>query len=601
MKKLVRPRRWSFIIFLFNPNFLFAQAPNNVCASTEALVYSGTAYVPATGNVANATIDGTVNTCNGTERYDVWYSFVAKSVYPTITLTNVGANFTNPGLQILYGGCNGASISCGTTSVKPTTLTVGLIITSGFFQLPQLRPQPVPASQFLVIDPPANDACANATLLTTASCNNGTIAASTADVGTACGNTVKYDVWYKFTATSTNPTISLKTLGSNFHSTTDNNVKARLQLFAACGGTSITCGGTSLTASTLTVGTTYYIRVYSITSNAIPTINGDFTICLTDPAPLLSSRMNEVFQQTTLSGTNLIDNPWEVIYGPDDSLWITEAAGYRVYKMDPSNGGRVTILELFDGASGYLTSAEHAAFNRGPMSIPQGGLAGMALHPDWASKKYVYLSYVHSYNSTAATALACFIPNSIVRFTYNPATRKLEGPVIICNTLPGSSDHNSQRMIIAPVGGTNYLFYAAGDMGSGQFGNAQRPINAQTINIYEGKILRFNLEPELAAPANDQWIPTDNPFNSSPVAPSARNAVWSLGIRNNQGFAFADGKLFGSSHGPYSDDEINVIDKEKNYGHPKVIGYAFDGNYNGSKAGHRNGNGTTDHPTSMPP
>lgn len=319
--------------------------------------------------------------------------------------------------------------------------------------------------------------------------------------------------------------------------------------------------------------------------------------------------MGEVFMPTTLSGTNLIDDPWEIMYGPDNFLWVTEAKGYRVYRIDPNSGARTTILDLSNTGTGtgYLTGPEHTAYNRTfniSTNNPQGGLAGLALHPDWANKKYVYLSYVHSYNSTAANSAGVFFTNRIVRFTYNTSTDKLESPVTICNTLPGSGDHNSQRMIIAPVGSTNYLFYAAGDMGAGQFGNAQRPNNAQTLDVYEGKILRFNLEPVLTDPVNDQWIPSDNPFNANPVAPSARNAVWSLGIRNNQGFAYIGGKLFGSSHGPYSDDEINVIDRQKNYGHPKVIGYAYDGNYNGSKAGHRNGNSNdatpTNHPTSLP-
>jgi glucose/arabinose dehydrogenase len=80
-------------------------------------------------------------------------------------------------------------------------------------------------------------------------------------------------------------------------------------------------------------------------------------------------------------------------------------------------------------------------------------------------------------------------------------------------------------MIIAPVtaGGTNYLFYAAGDMGSGQFANRMRPQNAQNPDSYEGKILRFNLEP-----VSGSWIPADNPYSTT-------SAVYSIGIRNNQG------------------------------------------------------------------
>jgi hypothetical protein len=138
-------------------------------------------------------------------------------------------------------------------------------------------------------------------------------------------------------------------------------------------------------------------------------------------------------------------------------------------------------------------------------------------------------------------------------------------------------------MIIAPVGGTYYLFYASGDMGSGQYTNLVRPIKSQNPDSYEGKILRFNLESDGDA---NEWIPNDNPFGSG-------SAVWSTGIRNNQGFAYANingtDYLYGSSHGPFSDDEINIIEKGKNYGHPLVIGYSTDANYDGARAGPSNG------------
>jgi hypothetical protein len=74
------------------------------------------------------------------------------------------------------------------------------------------------------------------------------------------------------------------------------------------------------------------------------------------------------------------------------------------------------------------------------------------------------------------------------------------------------------------------------------------------------------------------WIPNDNPYSST-------SAVWSIGIRNNQGFAYDStlNILYGASHGPYSDDEINIIEPFKNYGHPLIEGFV-DGNYNGNSA-----------------
>jgi trimeric autotransporter adhesin len=66
-----------------------------------------------------------------------------------------------------------------------------------------------------------------------------------------------------------------------------------------------------------------------------------------------------------------------------------------------------------------------------------------------------------------------------------------------------------------------------------------------------------------------------------------QSAVWACGMRNNQGFAYNSetNKMYGSSHGPFSDDELNIIESGKNFGHPLVIGFRADGNYNNAKAG----------------
>ncbi|MEP7280056.1 MAG: PQQ-dependent sugar dehydrogenase [Bacteroidota bacterium] len=316
----------------------------------------------------------------------------------------------------------------------------------------------------------------------------------------------------------------------------------------------------------------------------------------------LGSRMNEMFQRTDLiPAASGLSDPWEVTYGPDDSLWVTEAKGYKVYKVSPVSGAKRMILDISQSST-FLPLADRTfnlQFNFSGKGNPQGGLAGLAIHPDFMNatlpQKYVYVSYIHLYVNTVTTPAngGVIFTNSVVRFHYNTTTGLLENPVTICDTLPGSSDHNSQRMIIAPVNGVKYLFYAQGDMGAGQFGNANRTNNAQNISSYEGKILRFNLEPDGDADPTDEWIPNDNPFNTT--SPAKQSAIWSLGIRNNQGFAFANingvDHLYGSSHGPFSDDEMNIIKRSANYGHPLVIGFSSDGNYDGSGAGSTGTNG----------
>ena len=74
------------------------------------------------------------------------------------------------------------------------------------------------------------------------------------------------------------------------------------------------------------------------------------------------------------------------------------------------------------------------------------------------------------------------------------------------------------------------------------------------------KILRLNL---------DGSIPSDNPV--------ANNPYWSFGHRNPQGLVFANNRLYSSEHGPNNDDEINIIEKGRNYGWPNVQGYCDNG------------------------
>lgn len=325
-------------------------------------------------------------------------------------------------------------------------------------------------------------------------------------------------------------------------------------------------------------------------------------------ANIVGTRMNEVFQATILHGSEVanigdpvpagnLSNPWEITYGPDHFLWITEAKGYRVRRMDPATGAITTVLDLNPGASGYLTPSEHTIFNRASWTNsssapwPQGGLMGLAIHPDFMNagnpKKYVYIGYVHDQNTINTDGSGQFYTNYLVRFTYNTGTNKLSSPVVLCDTLPGSKDHNSGRIIIGQEGGSYYLYYAEGDMGAGQFENLTRENKAQVASSYEGKILRFNLEEDGDAGTLDKWIPSGTGIAANPFNGTNQSAVWATGMRNNQGFAYdpVNNLLYGSSHGPYSDDELNVLQRGKNYGHPLVIGKSADGNYNGAKAG----------------
>jgi PQQ-dependent dehydrogenase (s-GDH family) len=303
-------------------------------------------------------------------------------------------------------------------------------------------------------------------------------------------------------------------------------------------------------------------------------------------AQTVSGPLGEQFQVRVVA--NKLSDPWEITYGPDNELWVTESKGYLVSRINPATGKKTILLDL--NAEREFPRYDKLGKQSGGKPWPQGGLMGMALHPQLLTgKPYVYLMYVYHYDGADKEGSGCALNyggcrfrGRIVRYEYDRPSQKLQKPTILCDSIPQSNDHNGGRLTLAPVNGKQYLFYAIGEMGAGQFGNAGQPNKAQQKNSYEGKILRFNAEADKDLGAYDKWIPNDNPFNTT-----VQNAVWTVGHRNPQGLDYAivngTGRLYQSEHGPFSDDEVNIIEKGKNYGHPLIIGYA-DGNYDGLAA-----------------
>jgi len=294
--------------------------------------------------------------------------------------------------------------------------------------------------------------------------------------------------------------------------------------------------------------------------------------------------------------------PWEITYGPDDSLWVTEAHGYKIWKIHPGNKGNRVLLDL----SSMMNFDYYNPPNGYP--APQGGLMGLAIHPNlFTGSPYVYVALVYyvypttgtTNNSACAgsgsiTNQPCYYKTKILRYTYDLVNQSLGSPVIVMDGLSGSNDHNSGRMKISPVAesdGNYYLYYTIGDQGAGQFNNGMRTNNAQNTDIYEGKILRLNTvqDSDIDDGAFDQWIPNNNPFHNSVTGKV--NAVWTFGHRNSQGLVWANVNgnwiLYNSEHGDKSDDEVNIIKPGQNYGWPKVAGMCDD-NYNDTDANPNN-------------
>jgi PQQ-dependent dehydrogenase (s-GDH family) len=263
---------------------------------------------------------------------------------------------------------------------------------------------------------------------------------------------------------------------------------------------------------------------------------------------------NEVFSFRVVT-TGLAD-PWELTWGPDDHLWVTENSGRRVTRVNPADGSKTTLITIPDVHKSGL----------------QDGLLGMAFHPGFLEgieNNYVYLAF--TYDADPGDALDR--RTKIVRYSHDRGD-SLVDPVDLITGLPASDDHNSGRLVFGP---DDKLYYALGDQGNNQFARFCNPIEAQRLptveevsaqdwSAYVGKILR--LDP-------DGGIPLDNP-----TLEGLRSHVFSYGHRNPQGLAFsAEGLLFSSEHGPKSDDEINRIEAGKNYGWPQVAGFIDDQAY----------------------
>ena len=222
----------------------------------------------------------------------------------------------------------------------------------------------------------------------------------------------------------------------------------------------------------------------------------------------------EITDKVIVSNLNF---PWEIVWGPDNFIWMTERGG-RVSRVNPTTGTVTPLLNIPDVVSNN-----------------EGGLLGMALHPNFATTPQVFVVYDYNNGSNYR--------EKVVRYTYNGTT--LINPTILIDNISASSIHNGSRLVITP---DLKLFVTTGDAS-----DQSLPQNTSALN---GKVLRINL---------DGTIPSDNPI--------AGNRYWSFGHRNPQGLVFANNKLYSSEHGPNNDDEINIIEKGKNYGWPNVEGF----------------------------
>lgn len=250
--------------------------------------------------------------------------------------------------------------------------------------------------------------------------------------------------------------------------------------------------------------------------------------------------------------TENLDSPWNVVWGPDNWLWVSERAGKRITRVNPETGEKKVV--------GTIDEAWP--------DTPHEGVLGFALAPGMlkGGENHIYVYYIHRVNGKRLGRIA--------RYTYEPQTQTMGSPVNILDGMPAGNDHNGGRLIFGPDG---KLYLSKGEMGHNQFGNACLPIEAQRLpttaevakkdwTAYVGKVLRLN---------PDGSIPDDNP-----VLGGVRSHVFTYGHRNPQGLAFSPaGRLYSCEHGPSSDDEINLLESGGNYGWPHVAGFRDDHGY----------------------
>ena len=277
-------------------------------------------------------------------------------------------------------------------------------------------------------------------------------------------------------------------------------------------------------------------------------------------------RGTKQFQRSVLvSG---LAGPWELTWGPDRMLWVTERTGKRITRIDPVSG-RLSVAVTIDEVS-----APGA----------QDGLLGMALHPELlrdGGSNYVYAAYTYVDRSKGPNPAFPdpaspyhYFYSKIVRLTYDKVHGTLSKPLDLITGLPAGNDHVSGRLKIGP---DRKLYFTIGDGGHNQITNfclhieaqrlpTQAEVNARDYAAYAGKSLRLNL---------DGSIPRDNPKLAGVVS-----HVYTYGHRNMQGLDFGpDGTLYASEHGPKTDDEINILRPGANYGWPHVAGMKDDKAY----------------------
>jgi glucose/arabinose dehydrogenase len=225
---------------------------------------------------------------------------------------------------------------------------------------------------------------------------------------------------------------------------------------------------------------------------------------------------NEVEKSSYQIVAEKLTVPWQIAFLPSGEMIITERVGRLVIFKD-----QPVVIAIDDSEQ-----------------VGEGGLLGMALHPNFSENNFLYL-----YLTTRVDGK---LSNKILR--YRLINDQLTERTVILEGIPGSQNHDGGRIAFGPDG----LLYAT-------TGDASQTNLAQDLNSLAGKILRMT---------DDGKVPAGNPFDT---------LVYSSGHRNPQGITWdQQGKLWATEHGrsgvSTGFDELNIIEAGKNYGWPTIQG-----------------------------
>ncbi len=213
-----------------------------------------------------------------------------------------------------------------------------------------------------------------------------------------------------------------------------------------------------------------------------------------------------------------LEVPWETVVLDEGRYLVTERTGALLLIED----GETHVIERF----GELDEP----------FLGEGGLLGIALHPDFEENRQLY-----AYQAVDRED----VENTVRRFDLDLDQRELRNEETIIDEIPSDRIHNGGRIAFGP---DDHLYITTGDANEADL--------AQDTDSPAGKILRVEA---------DGSVPADNPFD---------NEVYSYGHRNAQGLTWDDeGRLWATEHGPTARDELNVVTAGTNYGWPTITGH----------------------------